>query len=138
MVPNLTQVELAKSLGVSQMTISRVIHNRPGVSTKLKQRVQKMVQEADYVPNHVAAGLRNRTTKVIGLVIPDVVDSFFPEITRAVEVTARKNGYSIILTHNHESYAQDCEVISLLRGYHVCGFRVSLKINKVSCSSLHV
>ena len=125
MTPNPTQEELAKNLGVSQMTISRAIRNCPGVSPKLKKRIQKIVQQYDYVSNHVAVGLRKQATTVIGLVIPDVTDSFFPEIAKAVEVGARKNGYSIILAHNHESYAEDCRVINLLRGYRVRGFIIA-------------
>ena len=125
MARNLTQGELAKTLGVSQMTISRAIRNSSGVSPKLKQRIQEMVEKSDYVPNHVAVGLRTQATTVIGLIMPDVTDSFFPGIARAVEVHARENGYSIILGHNHESYDEEARVINLLRGYRVRGFIIA-------------
>ncbi len=121
----LTQQELAKRLGVSQMTISRALNERAGVGKELRTKVLKAIQEYDYVHDHIAAALRNSAAKVIGLVIPDVSNSFFPEITRSIEETTGQEGYSVLLSHTNESYLRECKEINVLRGFRVEGFIIA-------------
>jgi DNA-binding LacI/PurR family transcriptional regulator len=121
----LDQKQLAKQLGVSQMTISRVLNNQPGVGKKLKARIQAAIKKYGYIPDHVASGLRSKSTRAIGLLIPDVSSSFFPEITKEIEKRAKAAGYSVILSHSYESYETECEAISLLRGFRVRGFIIA-------------
>ncbi len=122
---NITQKELAKILGVSQMTISRALNNRPGVSRKLQRKIRFAIDKYGYIPNHMASGLRKKSTNVIGLVVPDISDSFFPEITKIIEKKAKKRGFSIILSHSRESYAVERAEINLLRGFRVQGFIIA-------------
>lgn len=122
---NITQKELAEVLGVSQMTISRALNNQPGVSRKLKKKIFSAVNKYGYVPNHMAVGLRKKVANVIALVVPDVSGSFFPEITKIIENTAKKNGFNIILSHSRESYAVERAEINLLRGFRVQGFIIA-------------
>jgi DNA-binding LacI/PurR family transcriptional regulator len=121
----LNQEELAKKLGVSQMTISRVLHDRPGVSLKLKKKILLEIEKCGYVLDHLAAGLRNKLTHTIGLIIPDVSNSFFPEITAAIEDRAKERGYRVILAHSHEVYEQEVNEVNLLRGFRVDGFIIA-------------
>jgi len=116
---------LARRLGISQMTVSRVLHNRPGVSTAMQKRIRQAMAKYDYIPDQIASGLRTETTNVIGLVIPDVSDSYFPAITKGVEAAARKYGYSIILSQSNESYEQECAEVNLLRGFRVKGLIIA-------------
>ncbi len=119
------QTELARRLGVSQMTVSRVLNDYPAVSVQMRKRVRAAMKKYNYVPDRIASGLRSRTTNVIGLVIPDVTDSFFPEITRSIEKEARKHGFSIILSHSDELYDLECEELRLLRGFRVRGYIIA-------------
>jgi DNA-binding LacI/PurR family transcriptional regulator len=121
----ITQKELARRLKISQMTISRVLNDRPGVSPKLKQEILEQMHRHGYVHDQIAAGLRSKTTRTIGLIVPDITNSFFPEITRSIEMEARKQEYRIILTQNYESYDQEVNVISLLRGIRVAGMIIA-------------
>jgi len=121
----LDQKQLAKQCGVSQMTISRVLNNQPGVGRKLKAKIQDAIKKYGYIPDHVASGLRSKSTRAIGLIIPDVSSSFFPEITKEIEKRAKKLGYSVILAHSYESYEAECEAINLLRGFRVRGFIIA-------------
>ncbi len=121
----LTQQELAKRLGVSQMTVSRVLNGQTGVGKKLRSRVLQAVQEYDYVHDYIAAGLKTNATKVIGLVIPDVSNSFFPEVTKSIKEKSMEAGYSILLAHTEESYKLECEEINLLRGFKVEGLIIA-------------
>jgi len=121
----LNQKQLAGQLGVSQMTISRVINNRTGVSSALRAKISDKARNMGYVYNKIAMGLRGHATKLIGLIIPDVNSSFFPQITTAIEKRASAEGYQIFLAHSHESYARENHVINLLRGFRVDGFIIA-------------
>ncbi len=122
---SITQKDLAKKLGISQMTISRVLNNRPGASEALRTKVLEAVKQTGYIHDHVAAGLRSKSTRIIGLVIPDVAYNFFPDITRSIEKRATKDGYSIILAHSYGSYMQECKQIDLLLGLKVSGLIIA-------------
>ncbi len=119
------QKQLAKYLGVSQMTISRVLNNRVGVGAGLKRKIQAKIQALGYIHNRQAAGLRGRCSNVIGLVIPDVSNSFFPAITASIERCASAHGYRVILAHSHESYQQEASKIALWREFRVDGFIIA-------------
>lgn len=121
----LNQKQLAGKLSVSQMTISRVLNNRDGVSCALREKILNKVQASGYVHDRIAAGLRGNSTRIIGLIIPDVSSSFFPQITTAVEKRARAEGYHVLLAHSHESYDQENLAINLLRGFRVDGFVIA-------------
>jgi DNA-binding LacI/PurR family transcriptional regulator len=64
-------------------------------------------------------------THTIGLIIPDVSNSFFPEITAAIEDRAKEKGYRVILAHSHEVYEQEVNEVNLLRGFRVDGFIIA-------------
>lgn len=119
------QKQLAQSLGVSQMTISRVINNRAGVRSKLRRIILSKIRARGYVRDRWAAGLRGKANHVIGLVIPDVSNSFFPDITAGIERRASAQGYRVILAHSHESYEREAGEIALLREYRVEGFIIA-------------
>lgn len=121
----LNQKQLAGKLNVSQMTISRVMNNREGVGRALRERIFSEAQASDYIHDKIAMGLRGNSIRIIGLIIPDVNNSFFPQITTAIERRASKEGYQIFLAHSHESYNQENHAINLLRGFRVDGFIIA-------------
>ena len=100
----LKQRALARKLRVSQMSISRALNNRPGVSNALRQKILAQMETCGYVPDRMAAGLRGQPSGIIGLIIPDVSSSFFPDITLAIEECVCEHGKRVILAHSHESY----------------------------------
>ena len=122
---NLNQEQLAGKMGVSQMTISRVMNNRAGVGRALRERIFGEAQALGYVHDKIAMGLRGNSIRIIGLIIPDVNNSFFPQITAAIERRASKEGYQIFLAHSHESYDRENHIINLLRGFRVDGFVIA-------------
>ena len=121
----MTQTELARRLGMSQMTVSRVLNNQPGVKPEVQKKIRQGMKKYDYIPDMIASGLRSSTANVIGLIIPDVTDSFFPQITRSIEAGAKKYGFNIILSHSNSLYDLECEEINLLRGFRVKGLVIA-------------
>ena len=94
--------DVARIAGVSLMTVSRVINEKEDVSFDTRQRVLKIISELDYRPSTIARSLATQETRTIGLVIPDVTNPFFADITRGVEHLAYAQGYHVFLCNSEE------------------------------------
>ncbi|AFZ66785.1 LacI family DNA-binding transcriptional regulator [Deinococcus peraridilitoris] len=99
--PEVTLSDLARMAGVSAMTVSRVLNNRPGVGEETRQRVLKLLSGSGYTPNVSARSLAgNRTggrTQVLGMVVPDLSTQYIAEIARGAGEAAVKHRYDVIL-----------------------------------------
>ncbi len=91
--------DIAERAGVSVMTVSKALRDEPDVSAATKARIKLMAQEMGYVPDSTAQGLRTRTTKLIGLVIPSTTDPVYARVVLAIEERAHELGYDIVLMH---------------------------------------
>jgi len=103
--------EIAKKAKVSHMTISRVFNNPDLVNKKTRERIIKIADELGYRPSLIARSMRTKRTNYIGLILPDIINPFFPEIVRGVDDYARKNKYNVILVNTDNDY--DIETSSL-------------------------
>ena len=106
--------EVARHAGVSVGTVSRVINNNPSVSPELKERVREAIEQLGYRPNVLARGLRERKSRSLGLIIPDVTNPFFAELVKAVEQQASKAGYTVILGNSEEDPGAERVYIEML------------------------
>ncbi|MDP4146480.1 MAG: LacI family DNA-binding transcriptional regulator [Bacillota bacterium] len=95
--------DIAKIANVSISTVSRVINDRPGVSDKVRKKVEKIIEEYNFRPNLLARELTNKKTNVIGIVAPGV-GNYFAERIRAISSTCKENGYSIMITTKSNGY----------------------------------
>ena len=96
--------EIAKQACVSNMTVSRVFNNPDLVGKKTRERIMSIVNELGYRPSQVARSMRTKRTNYLGLVLPDIINPFFPEIVRGVDDYARKNRYNVILVNTDNDY----------------------------------
>ncbi|MER6606071.1 LacI family DNA-binding transcriptional regulator [Streptomyces sp. NPDC000927] len=94
--------DVAAEAGVSVATVSRVLNSHPSVSPDARTRVLAAVETLGYRPNAVARSLRTDQTHTLGLVISDVLNPYFTELTRFVEEEARSFGYSVIIGNADE------------------------------------
>ncbi|WP_424862385.1 LacI family DNA-binding transcriptional regulator [Streptomyces sp. MMS24-I29] len=94
--------DVAAEAGVSVATVSRVLNSHPSVSPDARTRVLAAVEALGYRPNAVARSLRTDQTRTLGLVISDVLNPYFTELTRFVEEEARALGYSVIIGNADE------------------------------------
>ena len=93
--------DIARMAGVSKGTVSRVINQKPyGMSEETRKHIQQIMDEVGYVPNSMARSISLSETKVIGLIIPDVENPFFPQIVRGVEDYAFRKGYTVYLCNS--------------------------------------
>ncbi len=89
--------DVARSAGVSPMTVSRVMNGSHRVRPDTRQRVEEAIAALGYIPNHLARGLSRQKTGTLALVVPDFTDPFFSLILRGAEDVARRAGYGVIL-----------------------------------------
>lgn len=105
--------DVAKKAGVSISTISLVINNKEGVSDELKAKALSAIKELDYHPNAMARALKSRRSKVLGLIIPDIVNPFFPLVVRGVEDAAKRYGYTLILGNTDGKMEEEARYLEL-------------------------
>jgi len=122
---SVTLREVAAALGVSTMTVSRAINDRPNVDAKTKKRILDVAKKMGYTPNLVAKSLVSSKTYTIGVVIPEISHSFFPEVVRGIEEETNKANYQIFLTNTSNSFEKEVKVIDALRAKRVDGILVS-------------
>src|SRR5690349_88752 len=121
MPPTTTMKRIAGELGVSITTVSKVLNNREDIGYATRARVLAKVAELGYQPNAVARSLTLRRTHTLGVVIPDLMHSFFVEIIAGLETIASARGYGILLCSSSEDPAKERQEIDMLRQRQVDG-----------------
>lgn len=106
--------DVAKEAGVSIATVSRVINNNGSVNPKTKEKIEEVIKKLGYVPNAIARGLATNSTKTIGVLVPDIRNTFHAESAFALEQDLYKNGYSSILCNTTESLKQKIDYLYLM------------------------
>jgi LacI family transcriptional regulator len=94
--------DIAEDLGVSLVTVSKVLRDMPGVGEATRKRVLKRVRELNYRPNMLARGLASGKSYTVGLIVPDLVHTFFAELAKGVSAGLRKESYQLILASAEE------------------------------------
>lgn len=94
--------DIASDLGLSVVTISKVLRNHPDIAEDTRERVLKRVKELDYQPNLMARSLVTGRSYLIGLIVPDLLHPFFAEVAKALSRVLAKRGYSLIISSSEE------------------------------------
>jgi LacI family transcriptional regulator len=113
--------KVAEIAGVSVGTVSHVITGSVKVSEPLRLKVLDAIRKLNYHPNHVARSLKTSKTRTLGIIVPDMTISFFPQVIRGAETAARQQGYSLIAVNSDEDGDRQKELLSLLRSQRVEG-----------------
>jgi LacI family transcriptional regulator len=121
MASTTTMKRIAGELGVSITTVSKVLNNREDIGHATRARVLAKVAELGYQPNAVARSLTLRRTHTLGVVIPDLMHSFFVEIVAGLETVVSARGYGLLLCSSNEDPAKERAEIDLLRQRQVDG-----------------
>jgi len=113
--------EIARLTQVSQPTVSRVLNGNQAVAPEIRERVLACAREHDYQFNALAKGLQGSKTMLLGVLVPDISNSFFADLSKQIEASARKNGYSIILFNSDYNPQNEQEYLGIVRSYRVDG-----------------
>lgn len=107
-----TRADVARLAGVSTAVVSYVVNNGPRpVAGATRLKVLAAIRELDYHPNPSARALKTGSTGLIGVVVPEILNSYFSEFVDAIDVAARNQGKSILLSITHEDAGTEAEVI---------------------------
>lgn len=106
--------DIAKELGISPSTVSKALKNHPDISESTRRAVNDLARKLNYNPNPIALSLRNSRSKIIGLVIPEIVHHFFSSVISGIEDLAYDAGYNVMIYQSNESFNREvmaCEAL---------------------------
>jgi len=124
--------DVAKLAGVSVASVSRVLAGLPVVSEPTRLRVLEAVKALEYRPDLAARRLRSRRSDTIGLLVSDIRNSFFTEVSRAVEEVAFARQMSVILCNTDEDPVKEAAYLNLMADEKVCGVILSPSLQLLS------
>ena len=117
--------DIARQAGVSVMTVSKALRDERDVSVATRARLKALALQLGYVPDSSAQGLRTKTTRLFGLVIPSITDPIFARILFAIEERAHELGYDILLAHTLNQAEREEQCIRRLLARRVDGLFIS-------------
>ncbi|ANU14206.1 LacI family DNA-binding transcriptional regulator [Planococcus halocryophilus] len=117
--------DVAKKAGVSVATVSRFLNDSGYVSAEAAKAVTAAVEELEYELNPIARSLNTKKSNLIGLILPDITNPFFPELARAVEDVALTYGYTVVLCNSDENPEKEKNYIETLKKKYIAGFIVT-------------
>jgi LacI family transcriptional regulator len=128
--------DVARRAGLSPSTVSRSLNNSGYVSAETRRRVEEAVAALGYQPNWLARGLRGKPSRLIGLIIPDISNTYYTAIAQAVSGTLRARNYEMVLCVNEEDAGIDLHYLELLQQKRVDGILYTHPANGSNSSYL--
>ncbi len=116
-----TIYDLAEKLNLATSTISRALNDHHSISQKTIDKVKKIAVEMGYRPNNLAASLRNKKTKTIGVLLPTIAQPFLSSLISGIERTAQEAGYNVVIMQSHDSYEEEMNLTQSLYSSRVSG-----------------
>lgn len=121
-----TLKQIAKELDVSISTVSKSLKDSPEISEDTRQKVRAFAKLYNYKPNLIALSLKNRKTKTIGVIIPEIIHHFFATVISGIEHIANIKGYNVIVCLSDESFDKEVINMEMLANGSIDGFIMSL------------
>ena len=113
--------DIAKKAGVSSATISRVLNNSSYVKEETREKVLKIIEEMNYVPSAIARSLSKRETSTIGIVVPDITNSYFGEIIKGISKIAEEAELNIILFNTNNNVKSELKALEEIKKHRLKG-----------------
>lgn len=117
--------DVAEYANLSVATVSRFLNQKGYISEQSKQRIEQAIQALKYKPNHIARSLSKKQSKLIGLIVPNIKNPYFPQLARAIEDTALEYDYTIILCNTDGTMEKEKLYIDRLTQNYVAGLLVA-------------
>ncbi len=117
---------IAEKLGISITTVSKALKGYADVNAKTRERVIELAKSLNYTPNSFAVNFRTNESKIIGLIIPEVVHHFFSSVINGIIAEAEKQDYLVIILQSNESKELEKRQVELLLSKRVDGIIISL------------
>ena len=127
---------LAKELNLSIGTVSKALRNSFEISDETKRKVFDLAKKHNYIPNPYASSLRRKKSNTIGVVIPEVADSFFSHAIKGIELVAQQKGYHVLIYLTYESLLKEEAIMKDFTSGRVDG--VLMSISSETSKSVHI
>jgi LacI family transcriptional regulator len=121
-----TLKQIAKELNVSVSTVSKALNDSPEISDLTKVKIKEYAKLKNYKPNVIGLNLKNRKTKTIGVIIPNILNSFYAKVFSGIEKVADKQGYNVITCISNESIVKEVNTLEMLSNGTIDGFILSV------------
>jgi len=121
-----TLKQIAKELNVSVSTVSKALNDSPEISDQTKIKIKEYAKLKNYKPNVIGLNLKNRKTKTIGVIIPNILNSFFAKVFSGIEKVADEKGYNVIMCISNESLDKEAHTLEMLSNGTIDGFILSV------------
>lgn len=121
-----TLKQIAKELHVSVSTVSKALNDSPEISEPTKIKIQEFAKLKNYKPNIIGLNLKNRKTKTIGVIIPNIMNAFFAKVFSGIEKVAEERGYNVITCISNESLEKEIHTLDMLSNGTIDGFILSV------------
>ena len=118
--------DIAKELGISPSTVSKALSGHPDISQSTKKAVRELVEKWNYKPDPIALSLKSGLTKIIGVIVPEIVHYFFSTVISGIEDLAYDSGYHVMFCQSNESYEREVKAVQTLLSSRVDGILVSV------------
>ena len=116
-----TIYDVAREAGVSMATVSRVVNGNKNVKENTRKKVLEVIDRLDYRPNAVARGLASKKTTTVGVVIPDITNTYFSTLAKGIDDIAEMYKYNIVLANSDEDDEKEVSVVNTLFSKQVDG-----------------
>ncbi|TVP89870.1 LacI family DNA-binding transcriptional regulator [Alkalibacterium sp.] len=113
--------QVAEYAGVSVATVSRTLNDSGYVGKESRKKVEKAIEDLGYIPNEVARSLYQKTSKMIGLLLPDISNPYFPLLAKGVEDYAQQNGYMVLLGNVEDNSDKEDMYVKFFSQYNISG-----------------
>ncbi|MGV4413775.1 LacI family DNA-binding transcriptional regulator [Chryseobacterium sp. T1] len=128
--------DLAEMLHISTSTVSRALKDHPDISSSVKLKVREAAETFNYIPNDFAISFRKKSSKVIGLIVPEISMFFLPSIINGISSILNKEGYRFFILSSDDSYGTEKEHIETCINSRVDGILISLTKETKDCEHL--
>jgi len=117
---------LAKKLNLSTSTISRAFSGSTDINKDTKERILEFAREHNFLPNHYASNLRDKKTKTLAVIVPEIANDFFAQAINGIEEVARKKGFYILLYRTDDVFEKEVSFVNYLNNGKVDGIIMSV------------
>jgi len=123
---NVNIKKLAKELNISTSTISRAFNGSPDINKDTKERILAFAKQHNFLPNHYASNLRDKKTKTLAVIVPEIANDFFSQAINGIEEVARKKGFYILLYRTDDIFEKEVSFVNYLNNGKVDGIIMSV------------
>jgi LacI family transcriptional regulator len=121
--------EIAKILNISVSTVSRALHDHASIGLTTKMRVKQLAKELNYEPNQTAIYFQKGRSYNIGVILPELSESFFSTAVSGIEDTANKRNYTVLLAQSHDNVEIERKLVAKMKNQRVDGLLISITKN---------